>query len=90
MPCLEPVITMEVLEERDRMRGRKVEMPFMTPKRLVSIILNAFMINRRIRGVSIDTHFVKILNVFPPTLKPNASIEHEEINASEPALDALL
>ena len=38
MPCLEPVMTIEVGEAEERRAGRKVEMPFMTPKRLVSMI----------------------------------------------------
>ena len=38
MPCLEPVMTIEVGEVEERRVGRKVEMPFMTPKRLVSMI----------------------------------------------------
>ena len=39
MPCFEPVMTMEVgLGLRDWRVGRKVERPFMTPKRLVDII----------------------------------------------------
>ena len=38
MPCFEPVMMMEVGEGEERMVGRKVEMPFMTPKRFVSKI----------------------------------------------------
>ena len=38
MPCFEPVMMMEVSWDWARMVGRKVEMPLMTPKRLVSII----------------------------------------------------
>ena len=38
MPCLEPVMMMvEGVDADDWMRGRKVEMPFITPKRLVSM-----------------------------------------------------
>jgi len=38
MPCFEPVMMMEVGDWEVRRRGRKVEMPFMTPWRFVSRI----------------------------------------------------
>ena len=38
MPCLEPVMMIEDGDEEDWTSGRKVEMPFMTPKRLTSMI----------------------------------------------------
>ena len=38
MPCLEPVMVMAVGWGWERREGRKVDMPFMTPKRLVSMI----------------------------------------------------
>ena len=38
MPCLEPVMMIEDGDEEDWTSERNVEMPFMTPKRLVSMI----------------------------------------------------